>query len=698
ATKGFDDADHQPPLYFRTTDEMLEEFSYLGAEKAREIVIDNPNAIADRVGDVRVFLPHPEGKETFQPYWPEAEEELRRITMEKAVSIYGDPLPEIVQKRVDKELNAIIGYGFSTLYMIAVKLVKKSLEDGYIVGSRGSVGSSLVAFLSGITEVNSLPPHYVCPRCRHYEFDIPREYSTGFDMPLKDCPECGASMYKDGFNIPFEVFLGFKGNKVPDIDLNFSGIYQPRAHQYIKDLFGEESCYRAGTIGTIADKTAFGYVLKYAEERNLCVSAAEKERLARGITGVKRTSGQHPAGMVVVPKGYDICQFTPIQHPADDQTSDVITTHFDFNSMHDVLVKLDVLGHDDPTMLRRLQDLTGIKPQDVPLNDPAVFQRILSLFSGTEALGITAEALGVSESGTLGVPEFGTKFVRGMLRETKPTTMEELVRISGLSHGTDVWLGNAQDLVRQGVPLRECICTRDDIMNQMIAYGIDDEISFKTMENVRKGKGLQPFMEEALAAAAEVPAWFIDSCKKIKYMFPKAHAVAYVTMALRIAYFKIYYPAAYYCCYLHRNAESFDASRMCTGDIGELRSMIDAIRELDKAEMTAAKEDENTILEILVEMHLRGIRIRPVDIYRSAATDFLLDDDGLILPPLNTLPGIGAAAAEAFVQVRQAGPFISQDDMLRRKVPKGVIETLRLSGCLNDMPETSQVTLFDIGF
>ena len=697
ATKGFEDADFQPPLYFKTTNEMLEEFAYLGRAKAKEIVVENPNRIADQIGDVKVFLPHPEGKETFQPFWPEAEADLRRLTMEKAISIYGDPLPEIVQKRVDKELGSIIGYGFSTLYMIAVKLVAKSLSDGYIVGSRGSVGSSLVAFLSGITEVNSLPPHYVCPKCKHNEFDVPKEYSTGLDLPPKNCPVCGAPMDKDGFNIPFEVFLGFKGNKVPDIDLNFSGVYQPVAHNYIKELFGVENCFRAGTIGTIAEKTAYGYVLKYAEERNLSLSGAEKERLAKGITGVKRTTGQHPAGMVVLPKDYEIYQFTPIQHPADDQTTDTVTTHFDFNSMHDVLVKLDVLGHDDPTMLRRLQDLTGIPPQQVPLHDPEVFSKIISLFSSPEALGLTAEELGVAESGTLGVPEFGTKFVRGMLKETRPQTMEELIRISGLSHGTDVWLGNAQDLVHQGVPLRECICTRDDIMNQMISYGIDSEVSFKTMESVRKGKGLQPFMEEALQAASEAPPWFVDSCKKIKYMFPKAHAVAYVTMALRIAYFKVFYPAAYYCCYLFRNAESFDASRMCTSNVDELRGMIDAIKALDKSELTASKEDENTILEILIEMNLRGVHIKPIDIYRSAATDFLIDDDGQILPPMNSLPGVGSSAAEAFVESRKAGSFISMDDMLRRKVPKGVIETLRLAGCLNGMPQSSQVTLFEFG-
>ncbi len=696
-SKGFDDADFQPPLYFRTTDDMLAEFAYLGEETARRVVIENTNAIADRVGELHVFLPHPEGKETFQPYWPEAEHELRTLTMNKAIRIYGDPLPEIVQKRIDKELGSIIGYGFSTLYMIAVKLVAKSLSDGYIVGSRGSVGSSFVAFLSGITEVNSLPAHYICPKCKHYEFDVPSEYATGIDLPPKKCPECGTEMGRDGFNIPFEVFLGFKGNKVPDIDLNFSGEYQPVAHNYIKELFGAEYCYRAGTIGTVAEKTAYGYVLKYAEKRGLSISNAEKQRLANGITGVARTTGQHPAGMVVLPKEYSIFQFTPIQHPANDMTTDTITTHFDFSSMHDVLVKLDVLGHDDPTMLRKLQDMTGIAPQKVPLHDPEVFAKIISLFSGTEALGITQEQLGISKTGTLGVPEFGTKFVRGMLEETKPTSMEELIRISGLSHGTDVWLGNASDLVKAGVPLKECICTRDDIMNALIAMGVDNEIAFKTMESVRKGKGLKPEMEEAIQAV-DAPAWYIDSCKKIKYMFPRAHAVAYVTMALRIAYFKIFYPAAYYCCYLSRNAESFDASRMCTENVDELRGMIEAIKALDKNELTATKEDENTILEMLIEMNLRGVHIKPIDIYTSAASDYMIDEEsGRILPPINSLPGIGKSAAEALVAAREGGLFISQDDMVRRGVAKSTVEALRLCGCLNDMPETSQVTLFEFG-
>ena len=695
ASKGFEDADFQPPLYFRTTDDMLEEFRYLGRDKAREVVITNPNAIADRIGDVKIFIPHPEGKETFQPFWPEAENELRTLVNDKAHFLYGDPLPEIVQKRIDKELGAIIGYGFSTLYMIAVKLVAKSLSDGYIVGSRGSVGSSLVAFLSGITEVNALPPHYACPQCKHTEFDPDPNYTTGLDLPPKKCPACGAQMGKDGFNIPFEVFLGFKGDKVPDIDLNFSGEYQPRAHRYIQELFGEEYCFRAGTIGTIAEKTAYGYVLKYAEERNLSLSNAEKERLARGITGVKRTTGQHPAGMVVLPKEYEIYQFTPIQHPADDMTTDTITTHFDFNSMHDVLVKLDVLGHDDPTMLRKLQDITGIPPQQVPLHDPEVFAKIISLFTSPEALGLTAEQLGVAETGTLGVPEFGTSFVRGMLKETRPSTMEELIRISGLSHGTDVWLGNAQDLVRQGIPLKECFCTRDDIMNALIAHGVEASMAFKTMEFVRKGKGLKPEMEEAMRAAS-VPEWYIDTCKKIKYMFPKGHAVAYVTMALRIAYFKVFYPEAYYCCYLHRNAESFDATRMCTEDVEALRGMIEDIKALDKSERTATKDDEMTILEILIEMNLRGVHMLPIDIYQSEAADFKIVN-GRILPPINSLPGVGLSAAEALVAARADGPFISQDDMVRRKVSKSVVEQLKLAGCLNHIPETSQVTLFEFG-
>jgi len=577
--------------------------------------------------------------------------------------------------------------------MIAVKLVGKSLADGYIVGSRGSVGSSLVAYLSGITEVNSLPPHYICPSCRHCEFDVSKLGKTGLDLPARDCPECGHRMGKDGFNIPFEVFLGFKGNKVPDIDLNFSGIYQPTAHNYVKELFGPDYVFRAGTIGTIAEKTAYGYVLKYMEERNLSFTNAEKERLARGITGVKRTTGQHPAGMVVLPVDYEIYQFTPIQHPADDTESETVTTHFDFGSMHDVLVKLDILGHDDPTMLRRLQDLTGIAPADVPLNDPEVFWKILSLFSSPEALGLSEDALG-TPTGTLGIPEFGTRFVRNMLVETRPRSMEELIRISGLSHGTDVCVGNTQDLVHQGVPLGDCICTRDDIMNALIDLGVDPEVAFKTMESVRKGKGLEPFMEEAIGQVA-APDWYIGSCKKIKYMFPKAHAVAYVLMALRIAYFKIFYPAAYYACFLMRNADAFDATRMVARDITVLRAMMEEIDGLERQERER-KENEYALLESLVEMNLRGVCLRPVDLYKSHATDFLLTD-GEILPPISSLPGVGQQAAEGLARAREAGPFLSQDDMQRRKVAKSTVEALKLAGCLNGLPESSQVTLFEFG-
>ncbi len=693
--KGFEDCDNQAPLYLRTTDDMLAEFAYLGSKAAKRVVVDAPRAIADRVSPkLRIFVEHPEGKETFQPYWDFAEDEIRTLTETRAREIYGDPLPEIVRARIDKELGSIIGYGFSTLYDIAVKLVKKSLSDGYIVGSRGSVGSSFVANMTGITEVNSLPPHYVCPKCKHSEFDVPDEYTCGLDLPAKDCPVCGTSMDRDGFDIPFEVFLGFKGDKVPDIDLNFSGEYQPRAHAYVKELFGEENVFRAGTIGTVADKTAFGYVLKYLEEREMTATQAEKERLAKGLTGAKRTTGQHPAGMVVLPKGYEIYQFTPIQRPADDQDSDTITTHFDFSSMHDVLVKLDVLGHDDPTMLKKLEDLTGITPQQVPLDDRAVFERILSLFTSPEALGVTSDEIG-SPTGTLGIPEFGTRFVRQMLVDTQPRSMEELIRISGLSHGTDVWLGNAQDVIKAGIaPLKKCICTRDDIMNQLIKWGVEPKTAFTIMESVRKGKGLKPEWIEAMKAA-DTPDWFLESCQKIKYMFPKAHAVAYVTMALRIAYFKVYHPGAYYACYLKRNAEAFDGSTMVAA-LPVLRAKLAELQALEKDEK-AKKEDQITLLEILVEMCCRGIALRPISLYESHAENFLLMPDNTILPPLSSLPGVGLAAAENLARAREAGPFISQEDMTRRKVAKSVVQTLALSGALGGLPETSQMSLFDFG-
>ncbi len=694
AGQGFDDADNQPPLYFKTTEEMLEEFAYLGPAKCEEVVIDNPQRIADRVGKegkLTLFPPHPEGKETFQPFWEDAADNIRSMTMTEAIHRYGDPLPEIVLARLNKELDAIIGYGFATLYNIAEQLVKKSLSDGYLVGSRGSVGSSLVATMCGITEVNALPPHYRCGRCQYSTFDVDREaHKVGVDLPPLDCPQCGEPLIRDGFDIPFEVFLGFKGDKVPDIDLNFSGVYQPRAHAYVETLFGKDYCFRAGTIGTLADKTAYGYVSKYCEERQLAVTEAEKNRLVQGCVGVKRTTGQHPGGMVVLPKDYDIYQFTAIQHPADDTSSQTVTTHYDFGSMHDVLVKLDILGHDDPTMIRMLEDLSGVTPFSIPLSDPGV----MSLFSTPQALGLTQEELG-SNTGTLGIPEFGTRFVRQMLEETKPTTMEELIRISGLSHGTDVWVGNAQDLVRSGIaPLSNCICTRDDIMNALIDYGVAAKMSFDTMESVRKGKGLRPDMEESMHEK-QVPEWFVDSCKKIKYMFPKGHAVAYVTMALRIAWYKLYRPEAYYAAYFTVRGDGFDA-RIMLGGIESLRGQLAAYEEqANTAKLSAKEQDAVTLLELGLEMNLRGIRFASLDIYRSDATDFQILEPGLLLPPFIALPGLGESVAQSIVRARQDGEFLSIEDFkTRTKASTAHIEMLRAHGGMDQMPETSQVSLF----
>ncbi len=703
ATKGFEDADQQAPLYFRTTDDMLNEFSYLGKETALEVCVNAPREIASRVEHIKdLFMKAPDGGDTFQPFWPTAEADLRSLCENKAHEIFGPELPDLVRARIDKELNAICGYGFSTLYMIAVKLVSKSLSDGYIVGSRGSVGSSFAAKLAGITEVDALPPYYACPKCKHSEFDVPEGCLCGYDLPPKACPVCGTQMNRDGFNIPFEVFLGFKGDKVPDIDLNFSGVYQPRAHQYVKELFGESNVFRAGTLGTVAEKTAFGYVVKYAEERKLVLSQAEKTRLAMGITGVKRTTGQHPAGMVVLPNDYEIYQFTAIQHPADDLNSETITTHYDFTSMHDVLVKLDILGHDDPTMLRDLQELTGIPPRKVPLDDAEVFANIISLFSSPQALGLTKEQLG-TPTGTLGVPEFGTQFVRGMLTDTNPSSMDELVRISGLSHGTAVWLGNIQDIIKSGeTDLKHAICTRDDIMNQLLGYGVEAKTAFDTMEFVRKGKAavgnggdLKENMLKAMTDA-KVPDWFIGACRKIEYLFPKAHAVAYVTMALRIAYFKIYYPAAYYTSFLQRNIDDFNGLTML-GSVNALRDRLSEIDGLPKGEREK-HDGEYSLLESLVEMNLRGITLAPVDLYKSDATRFKLVEDGVhILPPLSSLPGLGASAAENVVAVRADGEFLSREDMVRRKIGKSVVEILASAGCLDGMPATSQLSLFDFG-
>lgn len=688
AGKGFSDADDQPPLYFKTTDEMLEEFAYLGKEKAEEVVIDNPKKIADRVNDVNLFPRHPEGKDTFQPLWEDAADSIRNTCYDQAHEWYGEDLPEIVEARIEKELGAVIGYGFATLYNIAEKLVKKSNSDGYLVGSRGSVGSSFTANLLGITEVNSLPPHYRCESCHFSDFDVDKaSYKVGVDLPERDCPVCGTRLVRDGFDIPFEVFLGFKGDKVPDIDLNFSGVYQPRAHEYVEDLFGKSQCFRAGTIGTLADKTAYGYVSKYCEERELHVSEAEKNRLVSGCVGVKRTTGQHPAGMVVLPKDYEIYQFTAIQHPADDQTSPVVTTHYDFGSMHDVLVKLDILGHDDPTMIRMLNDITGIDARTLPLTDP----KVISLFSSPDALGVKPEQIRAN-TGTLGIPEFGTRFVRQMLEETKPTCMEELIRISGLSHGTDVWIGNAQDLIENGTAtLISCICTRDDIMNALIVYGVAPKMAFDTMESVRKGRGLTPAMEQAMIDNS-VPQWFIDSCKKIKYMFPKGHAVAYVTMALRIAWFKVYYPEAYYAAYYTVRADSFDGNTMAVSN----EALVGRMDEINaNKDATAKEKDMVTIMEIVLEMNMRGIHFENVDLYKSDAELFEIVGEKRIRMPFSALSGVGVNAAQGIVKAREDGPFLSVEDLKERsKISSSAIELLRKSGCLDGLPETSQVMLF----
>ena len=688
AGMGYDDCDLQPPLYFKTTDEMLAEFAYLGPEKCREVVIDNPRKIADMVENLRLFPKHPEGKDTFQPKWDDAEENILRMTWGTAREMYGDPLPEIVQKRLDKELKSIVGYGYCTLYNIAERLVAKSLEDGYLVGSRGSVGSSLVARMCGITEVNALPPHYRCIWCHRGFFDVDtKQYHVGVDLPDRDCPICGRKLTKDGFDIPFEVFLGFEGDKVPDIDLNFSGEEQNRAHHYVEELFGRDHVFRAGTISGLADKTAYGYVSKYLEERGIQAGNTEKDRLVAGCVGVKRTTGQHPGGMVVVPKEYDINQFTAVQHPADDMGSDFTTTHFDFNSMHDILVKLDCLGHDDPTMLHMLEELTGINFRDVPLDDWGV----RSLFSSPDALGVTSEDI-LCSTGTYGVPEMGTGFVRGMLDDTHPRTMEELLRISGLSHGTDVWLGNAQDLIRSGTAtLSECVCCRDDIMNYLIAQGVAPKMSFNTMESVRKGRGLKPEMEAAMREK-NVPEWFIDSCRKIQYMFPKGHAVAYVTMALRVAWFKLHLPAAYYAAYFTVRGDGFDASTMLI-DPNTCRQRIRAIRDAD-TKASAKEKNEVTALELVLEMNMRGIRFLPVDLYKSDVKKFRIED-GNLRCPFTSLPGLGEAAAIPIAEARKEGPFLSVEDLQQRAhIGAGITDLLQAHGSLQGLSETSQLSMF----
>lgn len=686
--QGFSDADEQAPLYLRTTDEMLEEFSYLGEERAREVVITNTNKIADMC---EVIQPVKDG--SYPPSIENCEQDLVDMCHKKAHRVYGEVLPEIVQKRMDRELDCITKYGYSVMYMIAHKLVKKSNEAGYLVGSRGSVGSSFAAWLADITEVNALCPHYVCPKCKHSEWFEKGEYPTGIDMPDKDCPECGTKLRKDGLEIPFETFLGFKGDKVPDIDLNFSGEYQATAHKYVGELFGERYVFKAGTIGTIAEKTAYGFAKKYYEEKGVEAPEEELLRVSRGMVEVKRTTGQHPGGIIVCPKTMDIHDFCPIQHPAEKDSSDIITTHFDFHSIHDNLLKLDILGHDDPSTIRMLEDLTGINALEVPLDDP----KVMSLFSGTEALGVSPTQIG-SEVGTFGVPEFGTSFVRGMLVETKPSTFVELLIISGLSHGTDVWLNNAQDLIKaKTCTLKEVIGLRDDIMVYLIHHGLEPGTAFKIMEFVRKGRAAKEGMpDDFLDAmkAGDVPDWYIESCKKIKYMFPKAHAAAYVMMALRIAYFKVYYPLEFYIAYFTVRADLFDAELMTNGK----EKVKEEMRRLTHsgASMTANEKALYTILEICLEMYERGFDFLPVDLYRSHATKFQKVDNA-ILPPLNAFSGVGEAAAVSIMNAAKEGKFLSQEDLKSRAgITKAVVETLSDNGVLKDLAETSQIDFFGL--
>ncbi len=680
--KGYDDAGEQAPLYLRTTNEMLAEFTYLPKDKAYEIVVTNPNLIADEIGDI---LPIP--KDTYPPEMPGATEELTALSYGKAHELYGDELPELVEKRMEKELVPITKYGFSVMYMIAQKLVTKSLSDGYLVGSRGPVGSSFIAFLSGITEINSLPPHYLCPKCKNVEFIQDGSFSMGADMPDKNCPICGEKYKKDGYDIPFETFLGFDGDKEPDIDLNFSGEYQSVAHKYTETLFGEGNVFRAGTIGTLAENTAMGYVKKYAEENGISLTKAQMKRLSLGLEGVKRTTGQHPGGVMIVPRANEVYEFTPIQHPADKAESGVITTHFDYHSISGRLLKLDILGHDDPSMIRMLEDLTGLNARTIPIDDKPT----MSLFTSTEALGVTPEDIG-SEVGTFAVPEFGTKFVRQMLLDTKPTTFSELIRISGLSHGTDVWTNNAQDLVRAGTAtLPEVICTRDDIMLYLLQHDLPPLTSFKIMEKVRKGKGLAPEDEE-LMREKKVPEWYITSCKTIKYMFPKAHAAAYVTMAFRIAYFKVHYPVSFYIAYYTVRATDFDAERM----LGGKERVMAAMREIESnPDATAKEKNVLTILEVCNEMYARGIEFLPVDLYASHHTKFM-EENGAIRPPLNTIAGVSDAVAEAICEARKEGLFLSIEDLRKRsQIGNSIIDKLKEFNVLRDIPDTNQVSLFD---
>ena len=709
AGKGFKDADQQAPLYLHTTDEMLEEFEYLGSAKAKEIVIDNPNMIADMVEKISPVRP-----DKCPPVIPDSDKTLREICYNKAHSMYGDPLPEIVTERLERELNSIISNGFAVMYIIAQKLVWKSNEDGYLVGSRGSVGSSFVATMAGITEVNPLSPHYYCPKCHYSDFESEevRAYAggCGWDMPDKECPVCKTRLVKDGFDIPFETFLGFKGNKEPDIDLNFSGDYQSNAHKYTEIIFGAGQTFRAGTIGTLADKTAFGYVKNYFEERGTRKRTCEIDRIVQGCTGIRRSTGQHPGGIIVLPHGEDINSFTPVQHPANDMTTDIITTHFDYHSIDHNLLKLDILGHDDPTMIKALEAYISSPAMeneynetdhpfvatDIPLDD----QGVMSLFHDTSALGITPDDIGGCPVGCLGIPEFGTDFVIQMVVDTKPQTLSDLIRISGLSHGTDVWLNNAQDLIKSGkATISTAICTRDDIMTYLINKGLDSEESFTIMERVRKGtvakgkcKEWPEYKKDMLEH--DVPEWYIGSCEKIKYMFPKAHAAAYVMMAYRIAYCKVNYPLAYYGAYFGIRADAFSYEIMCQGK-EKLQYYID---DYTRRSDSLSKKEQDTMkdMHIVQEMYARGYEFLPIDIYRAKAAKFSIID-GKLMPPFSSIDGMGEKAAEAVEEAAKDGPYLSKDDFRNRtKASKAVVDYMADLGLLGDLPESNQLSLFDL--
>ena len=682
AGQGYKDAESSEGLYFRTTNEMMEEFAYLGEETAYKVVIENTNLIADMI---EPLMPVPKGK--FPPKIDGAEDYLRKVCRERSTAMYGDPLPDVIQERLDKELNSIIDNGYAVMYRSAEMLVQKSLSEGYLVGSRGSVGSSFAATMSGITEVNPLPAHYLCPSCKNIEWGDSTQYDCGIDMPDKVCPVCGTPYNKEGFTIPFETFLGFEANKEPDIDLNFAGEYQGKAQKYVEDIFGAENVYKAGTIGTIKGNTAYGYVAKYFDEKGKSANKAEMDRLTECCEGVKRTTGQHPGGVIIVPRGHDINEFCPVQHPANDVKSDIITTHFDYHSIDQNLLKLDILGHDAPSMIRQLQDMTGVDPLKVPIKD----EKVMTIFNGTEGLDIKDPDYKFTH-GSYAIHEFGTQFVRQMLDDIKPTSIEELVRISGLSHGTDVWLGNAKDLIVNGVTtMKEAIATRDDIMNYLRKHGVPNGDAFTIMEKVRKGKGLTE-EQEALMVEHDIPDWYIESCKKIKYMFPRAHAVAYVLMSMREAYYKVYYPAEFYAVYFTTKVANFDEKVILKGQ----QAVWDRMTEIEQMGKDASKKEEAdiTVLEVAYEMYARGYEFAPARLGESDATKFRVNN-GRVQLPFVAISGMGEGAATAFAKGYEERPYETVEDIMDRgKVNKTVVEELRAHGVLEGLPETAQISFF----